>query len=82
VTTVANVAVASLVFVFGPTDAQTVGTLTYAPSDASGNLLPSTIPGGGQITIVLTPADLAVFETTVGTTRVKAEAALTNHGLP
>jgi hypothetical protein len=82
VTTVSNVVVTSLVFSFGPTDTQTTATLTYAPSDASGNVLAALTPAGNLTVVALTPADLAAFAAAVGTPRQKAEAALTNHGLP
>jgi hypothetical protein len=82
VTTVSNVVVVSLSFSFGPTDAQTTAALTYGPSDASGNLLQALTPNGNLTVIALTASDLAAFDTTAGTPRQKAEAALTNHGLP
>lgn len=74
VTSVTNLSVLSLVFSFGPTDAQTTATLVYAPSNAQGNLAPG---AAAQATAVqLAAADLAAFNANPGTPRQKAEAAL------
>jgi hypothetical protein len=76
VTTVTDVAVTFVHFALGPTDAQTVGTLGYAPSDASGNLLPQATPTAGQVVVILAAADVAAFNANPGSVRMKAEAAL------
>jgi hypothetical protein len=72
VTSVTNLAVTFLNMSFGALDAQTVVTLGYAPSNASGVIS----PGAAQAVVTLAPADIAAFQSTVGTPRQKAEAAL------
>ena len=72
VTSVANLAVTALVFNFGATDAQTTAQLSYAPCTAQG----AVVPGGASLSVTLTPADVAAYNSAVGTPRQKAEAAL------
>jgi hypothetical protein len=67
---ITNLAVTFISMSFGPTDAQTVVTMGYAPSTSQGVLT------GPPTTVTLQPADLAAFQAASGTIRQKAEAAL------
>lgn len=70
-----TIAKADVVFVNDAT--QLVVTVTWAPSDAFGNVVP-----GNAFQVLLTPLDLNVLAQTPGIIRVKFLAALQNDTSP